>query len=366
MSQNVTVDEVFQAYYDCRRLKRNTWNALRFEENLERNLMDLFHRLEDGSYKPGRSMCFVVDRPKVREVWAADFADRIAHHVLYNRISEMFYRSFIRDTFACIPGRGTLMAANRLQSHIRSATENGKRKAWYLKADIANFFVSINKTVLDGILAKKVRDPWTLWLCRTLLHHDPTRNVFVRSPKWLLDKVPPHKSLFNAQGRGMPIGNLTSQFFANVYLNPLDQHAKHQLKLRRYARYVDDVVAIGPSGEAMHAAYAGLRDFARQALDIDFHPKKTLINTVDKGVNFVGYIIRAFCKYVRKSTLGNFYYKARSAPFWLDLDRIRSTTNSYMGMLRHCNAWKERGRVSDFLFDFHGCRMDAGRTKMII
>ena len=366
MSQNVTVDEVFQAYYDCRRLKRNTWNALRFEENLERNLMDLFHRLEDGSYKPGRSMCFVVDRPKVREVWAADFADRIAHHVLYNRISEAFYRTFIRDTFACIPGRGTLMAANRLQSHIRSATENGKRKAWYLKADIANFFVSINKAVLDGILVKQVREPWTLWLCRTLLHHDPTRNVFVRSPKWLLDKVPPHKSLFNAQGRGMPIGNLTSQFFANVYLNPLDQYAKHQLKLRRYARYVDDVVAIGPSGEAMHAAFTGLRDFARQALGIDFHPQKTLINTVDKGVNFVGYIIRAFCKYVRKSTLGNFYYKARSAPFWLDLDRIRSTTNSYMGMLRHCNAWKERGRVSDFLFDFHGCRMDAGRTKMII
>jgi hypothetical protein len=161
---DITVDELLCAYYDCRKRKRNTINALKFETNLESNIMDLYRDLVDGSYQPGTSICFVVTRPKPREVWAADFRDRVVHHLLYNRIADTFHRSFIADSCACIPGRGTLYGAKRLEGKIRSITQNWSKRAFYLKLDLANFFVSINKNILRNLLAHKIEDRWTMQL----------------------------------------------------------------------------------------------------------------------------------------------------------------------------------------------------------
>ena len=116
--------ELVQAYYDCRRSKRNSASALAFEMDLERNLVELHSDLTAGTYRPGRSICFVVTRPKAREVWAAAFRDRVVHHLLYNHVAPRFYASFIADSCACIPGRGTLYAAKRLEAKIRSASQN--------------------------------------------------------------------------------------------------------------------------------------------------------------------------------------------------------------------------------------------------
>ena len=365
MQCDVTVEELFQAYYDCRRLKRNTWNALRFEENLERNLMDLFHELHDGSYAPGRSMCFVVEHPKVREVWAADFRDRVVHHLLYNRVRERFYNSFIYDSFACIPGKGTLAAAKRVARHVRSITDNNRKPAWFLQADIANYFVSVDKDILDGLLARKITESWWLGLARKILHHDPTKNVFVRSPRKMLDKVPRHKSLFRSNGQGMPIGNLTSQFFANIYLDPLDQFIKHRLKVKKYARYVDDLFCMGGTGAEMRETFIYMRDFAWKHLKIKFHKNKTLINRVEHGINFVGYVIRPWARYIRRSTIGSFYYRTRD-PFRCSSDkRLQATVNSYFGMLSHANARKERLRMAGFLRKRFGARFNSETTKMI-
>ncbi|HCE10888.1 MAG TPA: reverse transcriptase, partial [Oxalobacteraceae bacterium] len=134
-------DELRQAYLDCRKHKSSSPTAIAFAENLESNLRSLYDELVDGSYRPGMSVCFIITRPKPREVWAADFRDRVVHHLLHNRIAPRFYDSFIADTCACIPDRGTLYAARRLESKIRSITENWTRPAWYLKCDLANFFV---------------------------------------------------------------------------------------------------------------------------------------------------------------------------------------------------------------------------------
>ncbi|WP_425328325.1 reverse transcriptase [Pseudomonas nitroreducens] len=142
-----------QAYYDCRRSKRNSKSALAFEFNLERNIMQLHHELNTGAYQPGASICFVVTHPKHREVWAADFRDRIVHHLLYNHIGPRIERSFIVDSCACIKDRGTLYGAQRLEQKVRSITRNWKRRAFYLKCDLANFFVSLDKRVLEQLLA---------------------------------------------------------------------------------------------------------------------------------------------------------------------------------------------------------------------
>jgi RNA-directed DNA polymerase len=148
-----------QAYFDCREHKRNTYTALDFELSLERNLYQLYEDLAGGTYKPGSSICFVVIRPKPREVWAAGFRDRVVHHLLYNRIAPRFERTFIADSCACIEGRGTLYAVKRLERKIRSITENWSRPAYYLKCDIANFFVSIDKRILARCSPRRSPSP---------------------------------------------------------------------------------------------------------------------------------------------------------------------------------------------------------------
>ena len=145
-----------QAYFDCRRAKRSSESALRFEIDLEHNLATLYDDLCADVYTPGRSICFVVTHPRPREVWAADFRDRIVHHLLYNHIAPAIHARFIADSCACIPGRGTLYGARRLEAMIRSQTQNWSRPGFYLKCDIANFFVSISKPILSELLAHHI------------------------------------------------------------------------------------------------------------------------------------------------------------------------------------------------------------------
>lgn len=361
MNCDLTVSETFKAYYDCRKTKRNTWSALKFEENLERNLMDLYYELVNNTYEPGGSIMFVVTKPKAREVWAANFRDRIVHHIMYNRYSQIFYNSFIHDSYACIPTKGTLKAAQRVQYFMRSVTKNNMLPAWYLKADIANFFVTIDKSILDSLLAKKILDPWWLKLTRIILHKDPTGNVYVKSNRVMLDKVPPHKSLLNApKGFGLPIGNLSSQFFANIYLDVLDQYAKHKLKLKYYARYVDDIVAMSLNGSDLNESYRKMEVFALQNLGVKFHPNKKEINLIEHGINFVGYIIKPYRTYVRRFTIKNMYANIKIRK---DRQSLRATVNSYLGMLIHTNSFKERVKITNNLAS-KGVIFNAELTKI--
>lgn len=363
MKCDLTVSELFQAYYDCRKNKRNTWNALRFEERLERNLMQLYRELEAGEYKPGRSICFVITDPRCREVWAADFRDRIVHHAFYNRYSDYFYRRFIHDSYACIPGKGALKAADRATHFMHSVTLNFSRPAWVLKADFANFFNSINKNTLDAILAEHIHDPWWLDLTRKILHNDPRKNVFVKSSRKLLRKVPEHKSLLRSKEHlGLPIGNLSSQFFANIYLNGLDQLAKHALKLKYYIRYVDDVLMFGANPQELYAKYAALDNYADENLDVRFHPQKTHLNRVEKGFDFVGYCIRPYARYLRRSVLHNMRQKTETIT---DPEDMRATVNSYFGMLRHTKSFRQRKKASTAL-SRQGYCFDQHLTKLVL
>lgn len=363
MNSNLTVSELFKAYYDCRKAKRNTWNALMFEENLERNLMDLYYELIENRYQPQRSICFVVTRPKAREVWAANFRDRIVHHIIYNRYSQLFYNSFIYDSYACIPEKGTLKAANRVQHFMRSASKNNTVGTFYLKADVANFFVSIDKTILESLLVKKITDEWWFNLTKIVLYNEHKNGVLIKSNKFLLNKVPRHKSLLQAKhNRGLPIGNLSSQFFANVYLNELDQYVKHHLKAKYYARYVDDIVIIDTDSSKLNKIYDSMNAFINTNLGIAFHPNKKEINKTTNGVNFVGFIIRPYSMYIRRSTVYNCYKKIKGKS---DLYKLRPTVNSYLGMLRHTNAYKERLKLAKTL-GMVGAWFNAKLTKMVL
>jgi RNA-directed DNA polymerase len=323
-------EELAVAYFDCRRTKRNTANALNFEENLERNLASLRDDLVDGSYKPGRSICFVVTHPKAREVWAADFRDRVVHHLLYNRIAPRFYASFIADSCACIPGRGTLYAANRLEAKIRSATENWSKPCFYLKCDVANFFVSIDKCVLWERLSARIAEPWWLRLAHTILFHDPRENFELRGDARLIERVPPHKRLVNQSAQfGLPIGNLSSQFFANVLMDGLDQYAKHRLAARHYVRYVDDFILLHESPQWLGAALTDIAAYLPRALHVELNPRKTILQPVDRGVDFVGYVIKPFCTRTRRRTVSHAIHQIET----LAAKDVYTSANSYFGLL---------------------------------
>jgi RNA-directed DNA polymerase len=326
-----SLEQLAVAYFDCRKSKRNTPSALAFEQNLERNLIQLHDELADGSYKPGRSICFVVTRPKAREVWAADFRDRIVHHLLYNKISPRFYASFIADTCACIPGRGTMYAAQRLEAKIRSATENWTKPVWYLKCDLANFFVAIDKHVVRAQLAARVTEPWWMALTDTVLMHDPRNNYELRGAPALITRVPPHKRLANQPAHlGLPIGNLSSQFFANVYLDALDQHMKHRVGARHYIRYVDDFILLHESPQWLNAALAEINDFLPRVLHARLNPSKTILQPVDRGVDFVGTVIKPWCARTRRRTA----HEAVSRITAMPADQVFASANSYFGLLR--------------------------------
>lgn len=348
------------AYFDCRQHKRNTHSALAFEQNLEPNLASLFDELKAGTYRPGRSICFVITRPKPREVWAADFRDRIVHHLLYNRIAPRFYASFIADTCACIPGRGTLYAAQRLEAKVRSITENWRRPASYLKCDLANFFVSIDQRILHGLLVARIPEPWWRALAETILFHDPRQNVLLHSAPARLALIPRHKSLFHTPTHmGLPIGNLSSQFFANVYLDVLDQYVKHQLRAQRYIRYVDDFVLLHESPQWLNAAHKRIEALLANRLSLRLNPKKTVLQPIARGIDFAGQVVKPWRRTVRRRTVND----ALSRVGTLESERLFESVNSYFGLLRQAShSFADRRRLARIALR-RGHAVDFGLTK---
>jgi len=349
MDAHLTLEAVFDAYFDCRKTKRNSVNQLRFEADLESNLVGLYRDLADGSYRIGRSIAFVVTHPKIREVWAADFRDRVVHHVIYKAVFDRFHRRFIRDSYACIPGRGTHDGLHRISGFARSVTRNWTRPAFFLKVDVANFFNSIDHRILVALAERHVHEEWLRDLIRQIALHDPRPGAEMRSPPSLFVRVPRHKSLLHAPaGTGLPIGNLTSQFFANLYLNELDQHVKHCLKARYYGRYVDDMVLFHEDPGVLNGWYMQMDDFLMSRLGLHLHPGKKHLNRADTGIDFTGFIIKPGRVYLRQTSLSGCKRKIsawerQGSPVDQEtLERVSQSLNSYLGMLRQVNGYKAR------------------------
>ncbi len=366
----LTLEALFDAYFDCRKHKRNSLNHLAYEMELERNTVQLWRDLESGSYEIGQSIAFVVQYPKIREIWAADFRDRVVHHLIYNAIRPRFEKSFIRDTYACIPGRGVHDGMRRVSHFARSVTKSWSAPAYAMKADIANFFNSIDNERLIEILGKRVPEKWIMDLIEQIIHHNPRLDVIRQSTPEMFASVPTHKSFMHApSGRGLPIGNLTSQFFANVYLNELDQFVKHKLKVRYYGRYVDDIILFHEDAEVLNGWYDEIKDFLYDNLGMQLHPNKKWLNRADVGIDFVGFVIKPGRTYLRQMSLSRCKQRIRA---WekkgalVDehvLAGLSASVNSYLGMLRQVDGYNARKSVCCGLENLF-IRADEGYTKI--
>ena len=378
---DLTLENLYRQYYRCRRNKRNTINALRFEAEQEDQLLTLRAALLDKSYRPSRSVCFFATRPKLREIFAADFQDRVVHHLLVDYLERIWEPLFIHDSYACRRGRGVHAGVARLEQFIRQVTANGTRPAWYLQLDIANYFMRIDKNVLFRLLAARLSDETALWLTRLLVFHDCTQDYIFRGRPGLADRIPPHKTLFAAPAdTGLPIGNLNSQFFANVYLNGLDQFVKHTLKCRHYLRYCDDFVLLSCERDELLNWRERIERFLHETLALELNARERLA-PVSNGVDFLGFIVRRDYKLVRRRVVhhlreklkafearlvemrdgGRCYHFARDI-----LDLLTATLSSYLGHFKSAqcwNLWQALWQEFDFLARYF--EFDATRWKLI-
>lgn len=338
-----TVAEVLAAYRQCRRTKRRNWTTIQFETDLTANIVGLTRQLADRSWSPSTAMCFAVTEPKPREIWAGTFTDRVVHHVIYNRLRPRFEPRFIPTSFACIPGRGTLTGAQWADRAVRSATAGWTRTAWALQLDIRSFFTSIDQAILYRQLATRIDEDWLDTAVSRVLFHDVTSDVHFPGNPALLDEVPTHKSLWHAPaGKGLPIGNLTSQFGANVYMDLLDQHVIRKLRPRAYGRYVDDLLAIDPDHRHLTEVRDAITSFAHDQLELEVHHGKTRIVNCAAGVDFVGWTIAPHRRALRRSTVRR--ANRRIAERHGDEDELLATVNSYLGMARHGDTSRVRHR----------------------
>ncbi len=356
----LSFEDVLLAHLDCRQHKRNSAACLEFEAHLADNLWTLYEAFASRTYKPGRSTCFIIKWPKVREVWAAPYADRVGHHLLHLKVGPRFTAGFIADSCACIPGRGTLYAAERLEAKVRSLTQNWQRPGYYLKCDIRNFFVSIRKSTVHEQLARKIREPFLLWLAETILFHDPRTDVQVNATPAELALVPPAKSLFSQDSdHGLPIGNLSSQFFANVHLDDVDQYVKHDLRAPHYIRYVDDIVLLHESAQQLNAWRDDIDAFLRTRLGLALHPKKTVLQPIARGIDFAGQVISPYRRRIRTRTANEALRRLSTMPE----EDLFESANSYFGLHRQATrSHHDRARIAKLLRQ-RGFSVDRAFTK---
>lgn len=333
-------------------------NALRFEYALEDNLVTLQEALELATYTPSRSVCFVLKQPKLREIFAADFRDRVVHHLLVDALEQIWEPRFIHDSYACRRGKGTHRAVTRLQAFMRRVSRNGTRRAYFMHLDIRGFFLQINKEVLYQIIATRIRDEKLLWLVRTVIFRDCTTNFIFKGKRGVLEHIPPHKTLFNAHNqRGLPIGNLASQFFANVYLNELDQFVKHQLKARYYLRYSDDFILLHEEKARLLEWKAAIEEFLHARLRLRLNDRRQRLEPIRTGVDFLGYIVRPDYILVRrrvvnrlKARLGQYQkkligQKENCTVLRYDhtaLQKLMATWSSYAAHVKMANSYRLR------------------------
>lgn len=355
-------ENLYRQYLLCRKSKRNTLNALRFEAHQEKNLLALKEELDARTYRPSRSVCFIATRPRLREIFAADFKDRIVPYILVDYLERIWETIFIHDSYACRKGKG-----------VRKATLNGTHPAYYIQLDIKNYFMSIDKEILFSLIARKVKDEAALWLTRVLIFHDCTDNYIFRGEPGLLKSIPPHKTLFHApKNKGLPIGNLNSQFFANVYLNGLDQFVKHHLKCRYYLRYCDDFVLLSRERKELLRWRNQIEAYLKEELRLELNEKRQRLSPVSNGIDFMGYIVRGDYLLVRRRVINNLYARLREYEALLVkegrffrryrfdeeiLDQLNATLSSYLGHFKMantyslcCSLWKQH----PFLYQYFG------------
>lgn len=320
-----SIENLFLSWKNFRKGKRHKPDVQQFERYLEDNLFQLRQEFKTGSYRHGNYISFNITDPKSRLIHKAKVRDRVVHHGVYRQLYPIFDKGFIFDSYSCRNNKGTHRAIKRLRKFTIKVSKNNIRVCWALKLDVKKFFNSVDQQILLKLISKKIKDRKALSLIDEIIG------------SFSVDKKSQRER--ERELRGLPIGNLTSQLFANIYLNPLDQFVKHELKEKYYLRYCDDFVILSKDRKHLIKRIFKIEKFLSKKLKLNLHPDKIILTKLKQGIDFLGYVVLPHSIVLRTKT------KKRM------LNMINeSNKDSYLGLLKHCDSYKLKQRIRS-IFD---------------
>lgn len=335
--QVVDYDNLYRAYLNARLCKRYRYEVLNFSAHLEDNLVKLQKELIERTYTLGKYREFYIYEPKKRLIMAQPFKDRVVQWAIYQVLNPVFAQGYITDSYACIKERGTHKAVKRLHYWLRQVGKKPE-KYYFLKLDISKYFYRIDHDVLMGILKRKIRDDDMIFLLDKIVNSSETN--FGLPPGKSPGEV---KRSDRVSEKGMPVGNLSSQMFANLYLNELDQYCKRTLGIHFYVRYMDDVIILHQDKDQLHEWKRIIDTFLKENLQLDLN-EKTCIRPITLGVEFCGYKIWNTHIKLRKSTALKMKRNLKKlqkeyAAGEVTVEEAKQTISSYLGILKHCDSY---------------------------
>lgn len=305
----ISVESLLVSWQEFLRGKRKRRDIAEFSVHFMDNVFSLHQELREKTYRHGQYKAFKLNDPKPRHIHKASVRDRLIHHAVYRILYPFFDRKFIFDSYSCRNDKGTHRAIRRFASIAQKVSHNHTRTCWVLQCDIRKFFASIDQAILINILKQHILDQNIVWLLENIICS------FQTSP-----------------GEGLPLGNLTSQLFVNVYMNEFDQFVKRKMKVRHYIRYADDFVILSEDKQYLIHLLPKIKKFLTEQLQLTLHPSKVSLRTVASGVDFLGWVNFPNHRVLRTTTKRGMFRRLANCP-------TEATTQSYLGLLQHGNAF---------------------------
>jgi len=302
----ISLDNLFLAWREFKCGKTKKIDVIEFQKNLKNNIFNLHNELKNKTYEHSDYFSFYVKDPKLRLINKACVKDRILHRAIFRVLYPIFDKTFIFDSYSCRINKGIHRAVNRLNDFARKISKNNTKACYVLKCDVRKFFDSIDQNILINLIKKKIKDENVIWLINKVVRSFP---------------------------KGLPLGNITSQLFANVYLNELDQFIKHKLKIKYYIRYCDDFVILSNNKNYLENLIIEINDFLKVELRLFLHPNKIEIRKFNQGIDFLGYVSFPHFRILRKKTKKRMLKKAEKS-------YNIATLISFLGLLKHCNSFE--------------------------
>ena len=313
----ISIGNLLLAWKEFLKGKKLRKDVLEFERNLMTNIIDLHNELSSKTYRHSDYHAFNISDPKPRNIHKAKIRDRLLHHALYHELYSFFDRTFISDSYSCRRGKGTHKAIQRLKIFSHKVSKNNTKTVWVLKCDIRKFFSSVNHGVLVEIIEKYISDKDIISLLSEIIG-----------------------SFYSTEeGVGLPLGNLTSQLFVNIYMNEFDQFMKHKLKAKCYIRYADDFVILSDDKKWLESIMPKISNFLGERLKLSLHPDKVFIKTLASGVDFLGWVHSPNHRVLRTTTKRRMFKNIKIK------EGKAETVQSYLGLISHGNGWKLRQQI---------------------
>lgn len=347
MEKELTFEEIYEAYNLCLKNKKRKMGTYNFvNDELCKNLIELLDVLNERKYVPKQSNCYVITDPALREIYAAQFTDRIVQHLYIKEIEKVLEEELVDGCCSCRKGRGTDYALKLLKKHLKETSKNGTENCFFLKIDLSGYFMSINRKQVSDKFIKLIENKYTgehkellFYLTPIIFENNPSLNCIQKCSEKMKNKVPTRRKMNIDSDFGMAIGNLTSQAASNLNLNEFDNYVVKKLKLEKYIRYVDDIVIISENKHKLIFNLELIKNKLKES-NQEINIKKTKIDTAYHGVPFLGKISYPYgYQKPKKETIIRTYQKAKTIQY-TDINNLLAKTNSQIGTLKKYNCRK--------------------------